>query len=88
MLARRFFSVLSLTGALAVSAANAWSHAKTDVITIANGDQITGAVNEMTAGKLSLGTSYAGAVKIKWREVRQIDSRYVYEVRLDDGERI
>ena len=54
----------------------------------ANGDQITGAVNEMTAGKLSLGTSYAGTVKIKWREVRQIDSRYVYEVRLDDGERI
>ena len=88
MLARRLFSMISLTGALAVCASNAWSHAKTDVITVANGDQITGAVNEMTAGKLSLGTSYAGTVKIKWREVRQIDSRYVYEVRLDDGERI
>ena len=88
MLARRLFSMISLTGALAMCATNAWSHAKTDVITVANGDQITGAVNEMTAGKLSLGTSYAGTVKIKWREVRQIDSRYVYEVRLDDGERI
>ena len=88
MLARRLFSMISLTGALAMGATNAWSHAKTDVITVANGDQITGAVNEMTAGKLSLGTSYAGTVKIKWREVRQIDSRYVYEVRLDDGERI
>ena len=88
MLARRLFSMISLTGALAMCATNAWSHAKTDVVTVANGDQITGAVNEMTAGKLSLGTSYAGIVKIKWREVRQIDSRYVYEVRLDDGERI
>lgn len=88
MLARRLFSMISLTCALAMCATNAWSHAKTDVITVANGDQITGAVNEMVAGKLSLGTSYAGTVKIKWREVRQIDSRYVYEVRLDDGERI
>ena len=88
MLARSLFSVISLTCALAMCATNAWSHAKTDVITVANGDQITGAVNEMTAGKLSLGTSYAGTVEIKWREVRQIDSRYVYEVRLDDGERI
>ena len=88
MLARRLVSMISLTCALAMCATNAWSHAKTDVITVANGDQITGAVNEMVAGKLSLGTSYAGTVKIKWREVRQIDSRYVYEVRLDDGERI
>ena len=88
MLARRLFSMISLAGALAMCTTNAWSHAKTDVITVANGDQITGAVNEIAAGKLSLGTSYAGTVKIKWREVRQIDSRYVYEVRLDDGERI
>ena len=42
----------------------------------------------MTAGKLALNTDYAGVIKIKWREVEQIDSRYVYEVRLDDGERL
>ena len=42
MLARRFFSVISLTGALAVCATNAWSHAKTDATTVANGDQMTG----------------------------------------------
>ena len=65
-----------------------WSHAKTDLITVANGDQITGAVNAMSAGKLSVSTSYAGTVNIKWREVKQIESRYLYEIRLDDGERI
>jgi|TARA_X000000950_G_scaffold104509_1_gene131748 hypothetical protein len=66
----------------------AWSHAKTDLITVTNGDQITGAVNSMSAGKLSVSTSYAGTVNIKWREIKQIESRYLYEIRLDDGERI
>jgi len=66
----------------------AWSHAQTDLITVANGDQITGAVNSMSAGKLSLSTSYAGTVNIKWREIKQIESRYLYEIRLDDGERL
>ena len=42
VLALRFFYVISLTGALAVCATGSWSHAKTDVITVYNGDQITG----------------------------------------------
>ena len=53
-----------------------------------NGDQITGAVNAMSAGKLSLSTTTRARVNIKWREIKQIESRYLYEVRLDDGERI
>ena len=64
------------------------AHTKTDVITVENGDTITGAIDSMSAGKLALNTDYAGTIKIKWREVEQIDSRYVYEVRLDDGERL
>ena len=71
-----------------LNAMNVWSHAKTDVITVSNGDRITGAMTEMTSGKLSVSTSYAGTISVKWREVSQIDSRYVYEVLLDDGERI
>ena len=66
----------------------ATAHNKTDVITVENGDTITGAIDSMAAGKLALNTDYAGMIKIKWREVQQIDSRYVYEVRLDDGERL
>ena len=82
-LLKKFVLCISICGSV-----EAWSHAKTDLITVVNGDQITGAVNAMTAGKLSVSTSYAGTVNIKWREIKQIESRYLYEIRLDDGERI
>ena len=84
----RLIHQIGLLCALSLCAAQSWGHAKTDLITVVNGDQITGAVNAMTAGKLSVSTSYAGTVNIKWREVKQIESRYLYEIRLDDGERI
>ena len=88
MLLLRFPIVTSVACMLMLNAINVWSHAKTDVITVSNGDRITGAMTEMTSGKLSVSTSYAGNISVKWREVSQIDSRYVYEVRLEDGERI
>tara|TARA_B100000035_G_scaffold309707_1_gene316330 strand:- start:118 stop:1260 length:1143 start_codon:yes stop_codon:yes gene_type:complete len=84
----RLIHQIALLCTLLLCATQSWSHAKTDLITVANGDQITGAVNAMTAGKLSVSTSYAGTINIKWRDVKQIESRYLYEVRLDDGERI
>ena len=88
MLLLRFPIVTSVARMLMLNAMNVWSHAKTDVITVSNGDRITGAMTEMTSGKLSVSTSYSGTISVKWREISQIDSRYVYEVRLDDGERI
>ena len=39
----------------------------------------------MSAGKLSVSTSYAGTVNIKWREIKKIERRYLCEIRLDDG---
>ncbi len=84
----RLIHQIGLMCALSLCAAQSWGHAKTDLITVVNGDQITGAVNAMSAGKLSVSTSYAGTVNIKWREIKQIESRYLYEIRLDDGERI
>ena len=84
----RFIHQIALSCAVMLCATQSWGHAKTDLITVVNGDQITGAVNAMSAGKLSVSTSYAGTVNIKWREIKQIESRYLYEIRLDDGERI
>jgi len=79
---------VALSCCVTLYSAIAAAHTKTDVITVENGDTITGAIDSMSAGKLALNTDYAGVIKIKWREVQQIDSRYVYEVRLDDGERL
>ena len=42
----------------------------------------------MAAGKLYLSTDYAGTISIEWREIEQIESRYLNEVRLDEGERL
>ena len=84
----RLIHQIALSCLLILCATQSWGHAKTDLITVVNGDQITGAVRAMTAGKLAVSTSYAGTVNIKWREIKQIESRYLYEIRLDDGERI
>jgi hypothetical protein len=87
MLFSLLYRTLAIYAALIWTSGDAWAHAKVDVITVTNGDQITGAVSAMSAGKLSVSTDYAGTINIKWREVQQIESRYMYEVRLDDGER-
>ena len=63
-------------------------HSKTDLITVSTGDTLTGAINNMAAGKYPSSTDYAGTISIKWREIEQIESRYLYEVRLDEGERL
>jgi len=88
MLFSLLYRTLVIYAALIWTSGDAWAHAKVDVITVTNGDQITGAVSAMSAGKLSVSTDYAGTINIKWREVQQIESRYMYEVRLDDGERV
>ena len=77
---RKFLSLKTLmvmAGLLFVNAA-AWGHSKTDLITVSTGDTLTGAINNMAAGKLYLSTDYAGTISIKWREIEQIESRYLY----------
>ena len=64
------------------------ARAKTDVVIVANGDAITGEIKTMTSGKLAVSTDYAGTIEIKWSEVREITSRYLFEVRTDEGERL
>jgi len=79
---------IALSLYLAFSGADVFAHAKTDVVTVGNGDHITGAINSMSAGKLAIDTDYAGTINVKWRQVQQITSRYLYEVRLDNGDRL
>ena len=76
--------VLALFWAPTVSA----SHPKTDVITLYNGDRLTGEVEALETGRVALNTDAMGVVQIEWKEVASIASDYQYEVRLVDGQRL
>ena len=43
-----------------------------DSLVLKNGDHLTGTVNQLAGGKLTLTTSYAGALTISWDEVTEV----------------
>ncbi|TXS95261.1 DUF481 domain-containing protein [Parahaliea maris] len=62
-------------------------HQKTDVITLYNGDRITGEIKSMRQGLLQLSTDALGTVSIEWQEIARLDSKYNYQIRVTSGER-
>lgn len=65
----------------------AQAHSKTDVITLLNGDRITGEIKSLQNARLSLSTDSMGTLTIEWGEIATIDSLFNYEMRLTDGQR-
>ena len=63
------------------------AHGKTDVITLYNGDRITGEIVSLLGGRMALSTDAMGTINIEWKEIASLDSNYNYEVRLANGER-
>ncbi len=61
--------------------------AKTDLVTLANGDRITGEVKAIEQGRLVFSTDDLGTVRIEWDKVAQLVSRRTHEVELVDGTR-
>jgi putative salt-induced outer membrane protein YdiY len=61
--------------------------AKTDVVRLVNGDDVTGEVKELDFGTLSYGTDSMGTVKIDWEDVVTVTSNQSLQVELDDGRR-
>ncbi len=64
------------------------SHAKIDVVTMYNGDRLTGEIEYLSGGRLSLNTDAMDRIAIEWQEISQLESRFHYEVRLSDGQRL
>jgi hypothetical protein len=64
-----------------------WAHNKTDIVTLYNGDRITGELVSMYGGIVSLKTDALGTAKIEWKRVARIESVYYYDIRLSNGER-
>jgi hypothetical protein len=76
-------SVLGL-GLLAVYPA----HAQTDVVTLNNGDRLTGEIKSLDRGILSFDPEYSDTIEITWEHVATLISAQNFEVTLASGERL
>ncbi len=81
----RFIVTLSLLSLLSVSASA--GHRRTDVVTMYNGDRVTGEVDSLFGGILHYKTDSMGTLKIEWQEIAHLQSDFHYEFRLTDGTR-
>ena len=72
MITPRTVSRSSLSLALILLAATS---ARTDTVVLTNGDRLTGEIQKLADGKLSLKTGYAGDVHIDWKVVDQLTDR-------------
>ena len=61
---------------------------KTDVITLANGDRITGEITSLARGRLELKTDDIGTIAIEWDNIVHISSPRLFEVETTDGRRL
>jgi hypothetical protein len=58
----------------------------TDVITMKNGDRLTGTIKRLEAGVLYFGLDYAdGDVSIEWAKVARVESKQLFIVKMQDG---
>jgi hypothetical protein len=79
---------LALAGFAVVLCPRAVDAQKTDVVTLRNGDSITGEIREMTLGQLRLNTDAAGNIYIEWPQVAGLRSTRMLEMELASGIRV
>ena len=61
---------------------------KTDVITLVNGDRITGEIKDLAYGQLKLKTDYLGTIYIQWNKIASIETQQILQLELADGQRL
>ena len=77
-----------VTIALALSVpATAHAQPRTDVVTLANGDRITGEIVRLTRGRLEFKTDDAGTLYLEWGKLSSLVSKRVVEALTTDGSR-
>jgi len=77
-----------LLAALLCLAAGPASAAKTDVVTLLNGDRITGEVKEVAYGQLKFSTDNMGTLYIDWSKVATLTTSRTLQLELTDGRRL
>ena len=60
---------------------------KTDIVTLGNGDRITGEVSSLNRGQLQYKTDDQGTIYIEWDKVATVTSTAQFEVGTSDGQR-
>lgn len=76
----RAFALVAATLAVARSAA-------ADVVTLDNGDRLTGRIEHMAGGKLKLKTAYAGSISLAWDRVVSVVTDAPVSVMLKNSDR-
>jgi putative salt-induced outer membrane protein len=78
--------LLAAAGALVLGLPAAWA----DSVVLKNGDHLTGTVNQLVGGKLTITTSYAGAVTISWDDVTSVklDKALVLPIETKKGKQV
>ena len=59
-----------------------------DIVTLKNGDRLSGTVVDMNGGKLKFKTAYAGEVLIDWAQVQSLSTGDAVRLKLADGQLI
>ena len=66
---------------------SAYAQGKTDVVTLRNGDRITGEVERLERGRLEFSTDDAGTLYLEWDKLSSVVSKRIVEVLTSDGRR-
>src|SRR5262245_34177953 len=70
-----------------VEAGTVYAQGKTDVVTLANGDHITGEVKGLDRGRLEFSTDDAGTLYLEWDKLTSVVAGRFVEVVTGDGRR-
>ena len=77
-----------LLAALLMASGIAHSHDQSNVITMHNGDKITGEIKGLDYGALRVKTQYANEFSLEWWHIASIESQYNFEIQTDEGDRL
>jgi hypothetical protein len=81
-------TVAGAIAALSAFAATAHAQGRTDVVTLANGDRITGEIKRLERGRLEFKTDDAGTLYLEWDKLARLVTTRLVEVVLGDGNRV
>ena len=82
---RRVLLAVVLVGMIGGTRASAGT--RTDVVTLLNGDRITGEIKKLERGRLEFKTDDVGTLYIEWDKIGAVAARGQFEVALSDGSR-